>query len=65
MSLRYIGGFVSTTPPTASRLNGTSGVFTLSQQFQYKSEGEWTPFQIEVFTDANIAMDCTAPWALQ
>jgi hypothetical protein len=44
MSEQYAGGFISKTPPTVTN-SSAQGIWTLSQQAQYKKEGVW-PFTI-------------------
>ena len=40
MSNQYAGGFISKTPPTVTT-SSAQGMWTLSQQAQYKKAGEW------------------------
>lgn len=45
MSNQYAGGFISKTPPTVT-VSSAQGMWTLSQQAQYKKEGVWPVMEV-------------------
>ena len=55
MSMRYLGGVISSTPPSINP-NGASGVWTLEQQFQAQGSAVWPPLGDPNFENVTLLL---------